>query len=227
MKAYRIGRVQLPWTNFEPPIRGGVYRKLGDDGPAQEVDVSVIDGETDASSEDGASSLKDSLYSRQDADPMSSSNSSYSDETDADMVAKENDTSKDDASTCVEGAASVRRRMNVHGAATSAANSSKDAASCPIATEKLSRGAYTAVMEQKEIADDIRNYPSLDAETQQGIRREYDILHEKVVNAGYYNCRYYKYGEEAIRYSILFGLFLFFLHIKWYLTSACFLAPSG
>ena len=31
MKAYRIGRIAQPWINFEPPIRGGVYRKNQDD----------------------------------------------------------------------------------------------------------------------------------------------------------------------------------------------------
>jgi delta8-fatty-acid desaturase len=31
MQAYRIGKVQQPWTNFIPPLRGGVFRKHGDE----------------------------------------------------------------------------------------------------------------------------------------------------------------------------------------------------
>ena len=30
MGAYRIGRIQLPWTNLTPPISGGVYRSYPD-----------------------------------------------------------------------------------------------------------------------------------------------------------------------------------------------------
>lgn len=31
MRAYRVGRIEQPWDNFAPPIRGGSFRSVGDD----------------------------------------------------------------------------------------------------------------------------------------------------------------------------------------------------
>ncbi|KAL9111601.1 MAG: hypothetical protein Q9187_007906 [Circinaria calcarea] len=42
MKAYRIGRITQPWINFEPPIRGGVYRK-----PVEEDADGAVSSEDD------------------------------------------------------------------------------------------------------------------------------------------------------------------------------------
>jgi delta8-fatty-acid desaturase len=78
-------------------------------------------------------------------------------------------------------------------------------------------------LEKKERADALREWPALDMETQQSITKEYQALHEEVKARGLYKCRYSNYAIEAIRYSILFGCFLYFLFREWYLTSAVFL----
>lgn len=197
MKAYRIGRVQQPWTNLEPPIRAGPHRKtLGHD--SDDDDTASSDGNTDGNNDDV------SIFSAK-LDPISSSNSSIG----------LSDTELEPAKL-----AEVRRR-HVAQAVTSAPADTTTAEKLP--SEKLSRAAYTAALEQKEIADGIRNYPSLDPETQQAIRRDYDALHKLVQEKGYYNCPYLEYGKEMIRYSILFGLFIYFLRKEWYITSAAFL----
>ncbi|GME48471.1 fatty acid/sphingolipid desaturase [Neofusicoccum parvum] len=198
MKAYRIGRVQLPWTNLEPPIRAGpsAHRKTPE---------LVVDEEDSASSADVDDA--DSVFSAK-PDPLSSSNSSVG----------ISDSELDPVKDAYRDEAGVRRR-NVTSAPTSAGAKTTE----PFPTENLSRATYTAAMEQKEIADGIRNYPSLDAETQQAIRSEYEALHKLIQEQGLYDCPYGEYGKEMIRYSVLFAAFFYFLRIEWYLTSAVFL----
>lgn len=221
MTAYRIGRVQLPWTNLEPPIRGGVHRKLEvnelrDVGEVADADTAAVDetllksdadliniihtdADQDSATEDTAE--VSSLFSSPPF-PLSSSNSSVGCDED-------------------ESARRVVLPPNTSGQQQNGAKTSPPTA--PFPTDKLSRETYTAALEQKEIADGIRNYPSLDPETQEAIRAEYKALHKLVQEQGHYNCRYSEYGKEMIRYTMLFCTFLYFVHIEWYLTSACFL----
>ncbi|CAD0040848.1 unnamed protein product [Aureobasidium pullulans] len=89
--------------------------------------------------------------------------------------------------------------------------------------EYSSRMAFTSAMEQKEIAEGLASMPSVDENTQLAIAMDFRALHERVKNEGYYDCPYIEYGKEMIRYSLLFGTFIYFLRAEWYLTSACFL----
>lgn len=56
MQAYRIGKVQQPWTNFIPPLRGGVFRRNGDDEKTDSP-ASDDEGESAWGSESTSSSL--------------------------------------------------------------------------------------------------------------------------------------------------------------------------
>ena len=89
--------------------------------------------------------------------------------------------------------------------------------------QRLSPKDYTSSAVQKAIDDDVRDNPSLDAETQRVITLKYQILHQRVKDEGFYDCHYIEYGKEIIRYTLLFSLFFTFLREEWYLTSACFL----
>lgn len=82
------------------------------------------------------------------------------------------------------------------------------------------RERHASELEQREIADGLRDNPSVDAETQRAIAVEYRELHRQIKDQGLYACRYREYAKESIRYTLLFGTFLYLLHIKWYLTSA-------
>lgn len=209
MKTYRIGRVRLPWTNLEPPIRAGpdAYRNFSH---ANDVNI-VVDDEVDQVIVETATTVSDSddqadsssIFSANlsPGEPLSSRNSSVGpDET-------ESDCKRRDAFTT-----------------TSTLAAGPDAASsCPINAKNLSREAYTAAMEKKEIADGIRDYPSLDTATQQTIRTEYDALHQRIKDQGLYDCPYSEYGKELIRYSMLFFSFIYLVHVGWYLTSSVFL----
>ena len=82
---------------------------------------------------------------------------------------------------------------------------------------------YTAREVQGEIDADIAKYPSLDIATQREITNKFRILHQRVHDEGFYDCRFVEYGKEMIRYAGLFALFIFFLRKEWYFPSACFL----
>jgi delta8-fatty-acid desaturase len=187
-----------PWNNFTPPIRGGVYRKAGD-----EASVSV--GSSDDESSDGStvstlSSLASSIssldipehldYSIRARRKSCSSNKSNEDE-------------KDEAFLLFEDAWN----------------------SPPILSSKqhTSAESFTAQAVQDEIDDDVRDYPSLDVETQRNIILKYQALHQRVQDEGFYECRYLEYGKEFVRYTILFVVFLVCLRYGWYTTSAAFL----
>lgn len=85
-------------------------------------------------------------------------------------------------------------------------------------TSATARFADAAVL--REIEEESRNYPSLDPKVQQDITRKYQILHERVKDAGLYECPYIEYGKEMMRYTSLFVGFLTALHYSWYITSA-------
>ncbi|KAI5358782.1 Putative cytochrome b5-like heme/steroid binding domain, fatty acid desaturase [Septoria linicola] len=87
----------------------------------------------------------------------------------------------------------------------------------------VSECTYTANTVQAEIDADIAKYPSLDAATQREITNKFRMLHQRVHDEGFYDCRFIEYGKEMLRYASLFALFVFFLRREWFFTSACFL----
>ncbi|KAJ9648979.1 hypothetical protein H2199_000892 [Coniosporium tulheliwenetii] len=76
---------------------------------------------------------------------------------------------------------------------------------------------------QEEIELDLSKYPSLDAEVQDEIVQKYRQLNERIKAEGLYQCNYSAYAYELCRYTLLFSLFLVFLGMGWYCTSAVFL----
>jgi len=210
MKAYRIGRIQQPWINLEPPLRGGVYHK---DGEIDESEISASDGE------------EDSTWSSKQLSLSSSASSVYTSTDLESEIPKETvkaATADRAIPECGDVLVSCTRRKAF---AAGVDETQQPALKLPdtYPAKNLSRAAYTVVLEQKEILDGIRAYPSLDIATQGNIALEYKALHERIKNEGFYECRYSEYGKEAIRWTILFCAFIFLLNAKWYLTSAIFL----
>jgi delta8-fatty-acid desaturase len=236
MKAYRIGRIAPPWINFEPPLRGGVYRRIGSE-EAVEIHCEKptwtpqapsfnlrVDEPYDVPPFDTVPPLNTGTWTPQPPSlrsDISTVDSSSDDElevsqelhvpciSDADVSDRD-----DDSVLC------TRRKAFV-----SSSDDCKATSQTPFlpAPKALSRAAYTAALMREEIAKDILSNPSLDLETQAAITHEYQLLHERIKNEGYYECRYREYGKESIRYCLLFGTFFFLLKAKWFLTSACFL----
>jgi delta8-fatty-acid desaturase len=86
------------------------------------------------------------------------------------------------------------------------------------------KGGYTMdARTQEEILLDTSKYPPITAEHQENITQKYRELNERIRAAGLYNCNYFAYAVEISRYSLLFGLFLFFLNRSWFCLSGLFL----
>jgi delta8-fatty-acid desaturase len=89
----------------------------------------------------------------------------------------------------------------------------------PAKAKEDNRNRYALEVEQKEREEGWAANPPVDTETQRAIILEYRALHQRIIDAGLYKCNYLEYGKECMRYSALFGTFLFLLNAKWYLTS--------
>ncbi|KAK6536363.1 hypothetical protein TWF281_000602 [Arthrobotrys megalospora] len=77
--------------------------------------------------------------------------------------------------------------------------------------------------EERRLQEDLDLYPSLDPATQQNIITKYRELDQKLRDKGLYQCNYWAYGWECLRYFTFFGLFIYFLRTGWFKLSAIFL----
>lgn len=77
--------------------------------------------------------------------------------------------------------------------------------------------------EREDVERAIRDYPSLDTETQRGITLKFRELHAKVQQQSLYDCNYSGYGFDICRYLLFFGLFYFAFNNGYYLPAAVFL----
>lgn len=206
MEAYRIGRISEPWTNFTPPIRGGVYRKQDEEGVESEEDD------------------EPSLTSRLGSLNSSSTSLDIAPEIDLSSLVRNSHS----LSGLKDG--NGKQRLDVHiysssddGDEIEVSEFSETQTLIPSITLHETTASYTAKVVQQEIDDGVRDYPSVDGETQRSITAKYRVLHQRIENEGYYDCRYSEYGKEFIRYSLIFAAFITTLRYEWYLTSACFL----
>lgn len=90
-------------------------------------------------------------------------------------------------------------------------------------SEETKGGYVMDARTQDEISLDSSKYPPLTAEHQENITQKYRQLNERIRAAGLYNCNYSAYAIEICRYTLLFGLFVFFLKRSWFCSSGFFL----
>ncbi|KAF2194458.1 fatty acid/sphingolipid desaturase [Zopfia rhizophila CBS 207.26] len=200
MKKYRIGRIEEPWTNLEPPIRSHSYRM---NMTSEKRVVASADSNTSRWGFD-ISSLglwKPELYT--------------SAHSKADLTYEAAATSNESLAPSGE---CGRRISSMRSLDTHKQPNSK----IPNASSgrRNSRVSYVTALEHKEIGEGLLDYPSLDVATQQFIMQEYRNLHKEIKNKGLYQCCYNEYAKELLRYSLLFCTFLYLLSAGWYLTSA-------
>ena len=212
MGAYRIGRIHQPWTNFTPPIRGGLYRKYQD----REESISSEDEVLNSySSHNSLHSSTTSLELSQDDEPKASHEPHHTSSI-ANSAARRIYGNVADVELSYRGP--LPDKSEFSDSYTPSTDISDIQSSRP-----LTPGAYTALQIQTEINNDLRDYPPLDAKTQRNITLKYQALHQRVKDEGFYDCRYIEYGKELVRYAILFTIFFTLLRSEWYLTSAAFL----
>lgn len=58
---------------------------------------------------------------------------------------------------------------------------------------------------------DLSSLPSLDADTQEWLSREYNKMHQEIIEAGLYQCNYMRYFKEFLRISVLFCISFYLL----------------
>lgn len=75
-------------------------------------------------------------------------------------------------------------------------------------------------LHQHELDVDSSEYPAVDAATQRSISDSFQALHETVREQGLYTVKPIRYAKELLRYSALFGSFVFAFRSGWFLTSA-------
>jgi delta8-fatty-acid desaturase len=83
--------------------------------------------------------------------------------------------------------------------------------------------SYLDARTREQIDLDVAKYPPLDLDTQDEVVRKYRVLDQQLRAEGLYDCNYTAYAIEACRYTFLFCMMLFFLHLGWYATSGLFL----
>lgn len=207
MKAYQIGQVRLPWVNFTPPIRGGVFHKAEKE--------ECVDSDDDDTTSNASLARVDSHSTAPSSNLSVGSNfSSFNSSTTSLDVAEE-----------FEDNTSGLRKRGISNEWYDKYRATGSVEQFPIlsSTPCFSAEEYTSKIVQDEVDKDIRQYPSLDAETQGNIVLKYQDLHQKVKDQGFYECRYMEYGKELIRYTLLFVTFLTLLNYGWYITSAAVL----
>lgn len=198
MKAFRIGRKPHgPWINMTPPIRGGLDHQQ----PA------VIDlGET--------TSLETQIAAAVDGDG-DSQGLHYRVSRGLRLPDSETETDTESVAS-----STLRTRDSSTSPPPSSVTSVSDVSEglppkCPV------KFVDWAVDQGVEKA--LQDYPSLDIQTQQAIKRRYRQLHQTIIDDGLYECRYTEYMKELARYTTLFVLSMGFLYHGWYMTSAVFL----
>ncbi|KAH6655846.1 fatty acid desaturase [Truncatella angustata] len=110
----------------------------------------------------------------------------------------------------------AKRRFNGR---TDAGTAKSDAS----AAISMTASEYTEKCMQAEIDRDVSVYPSLNPLVQAEIIQKYRQLHQKVRDAGLYDCPFLEYGKEMARYTTIFTIFMVALRYEWYMTSAVFL----
>lgn len=105
----------------------------------------------------------------------------------------------------------------------STSSSSVSSLSLPDEADQVSKPTSMNDLTSAQIKVDLEKYPSLSLSTQQNIIERYRQLDNQIRSVGLYDCPYSAYGIEAIRYTIIFGLFVTCLHYGQYALSGLFL----
>ncbi|KAF4121568.1 sphingolipid 8-(E)-desaturase [Geosmithia morbida] len=79
---------------------------------------------------------------------------------------------------------------------------------------------FLDTLTRERITLDLNKYPAQDPETQGEVMSKYRELHQRIRDAGLYDCNYWAYAVECSRYLALAITSLVCLRAGWYMTSA-------
>lgn len=89
-----------------------------------------------------------------------------------------------------------------------------------VGSDEMDGMSYLDTITMEHITLDLEKYPAVDEETQSKIMRKYQELHQRVYDAGLYNCNYWAYVRECVRYVSLAVGCITLLHYEQYFFSA-------
>jgi sphingolipid 8-(E)-desaturase len=89
--------------------------------------------------------------------------------------------------------------------------------------DEMSQMSHIDAMTREEIQLDVTKYPALEPEVQDEIVRKYRLLGERIKAKGLYQCNYWNYLAEVVRYCLFFSASMLLLRMGWYKTSALLL----
>jgi sphingolipid 8-(E)-desaturase len=205
MRGYRIGVINEPWIDFEPPISGGTFDFGNQEEKVQEVPTSIAI-ECEISSLAAGGCLKDDdTASNCGKQCLNSTQQCLS--TESIQFVRSFDSDE----------AFLTNKKQWFQDLSSVSDTLKQCSS------KYDAAQFIDHATRLTVDIDLNEYPSLDAETQRNISVNFRKLHEKVRENGLHLCNISNYGMEVVRYITLFSLFIFALRCEWYITSAVFL----
>ncbi|KAH3679892.1 hypothetical protein WICMUC_000635 [Wickerhamomyces mucosus] len=207
---WKIGKIQGKWENFLPPIQGGKFRSFVEQKPE-----SISSNISDNSNEDSG------CWS-----------TSVSSESTSDCNESTPDPEPEHESYVVPEPSSIvnaKQRSPMAGEILAANIEPLIKQGDVPSIGKLEYYEKKVVKDPSDnfinydrslLKEDLETLPSLDYKTQKLLSEEYNKLHDKIIKAGYYNCNYWKYGEEALRIGSLFTISFVLLYFKQYFLSA-------
>ncbi|CCH41965.1 sphingolipid delta8-desaturase [Wickerhamomyces ciferrii] len=216
-KRWKIGEINYKWINFVPPIQGGKFRTLEE----QELDE-----------------IKEEQLSRSPASPASNSSSSedlkLSSSTDPSDVEDSIDTKAESSSNYAKQQQQKQQQPKLNTTAGQCSEVTKPKIPQGLIPSLSTKEAYErkVVKDPSDVIDnydngqveqDLKSLPSLDYETQEHLSKEYNKLHDIIIENGWYQCPYWEYAKEATRIATLFSISFTLLYFKWYFLSAIFL----
>lgn len=205
MRRYRIGVINEPWIDFEPPISGGNF-KVGDQ--KEECQAAAT-----------SKAVQFQL-------PVAAAERCLRDSNKAKICSKGG---PNGAQQCLnaEGMQFLQSFDCNEAFLTNKEEWFADMSSVSDAlkycSSKYDAAQFIDHATKLAVDVDLSEYPSLDEETQRNISVNFRKLHENVRQNGLHQCDLSNYLMEVVRYVILFSLFILALRYEWYITSAVFL----
>ena len=205
MRGYRIGVIDEPWIDFEPPISGGTFN-LGDQedviqslpkSSAIEGEIAPFPVEVCLEKDEKTNTCsKQCLNGTQQC--LSAESIKFMRSLDSDEAFRTN------KKQYLQDVSSVSDTLKQH-------------------SSEYKPAEFIDQATRLTMDLDLNEYPSLDAGTQRNISINFRKLHQKVRDNGLHVCDISNYGMEVVRYLTLFSLFIYTLRCEWYITSAVFL----
>lgn len=199
-KRWKIGEIDYTWENLLPPIQGGIY--IGSDDPCIENEIS----DTSTVSCPNYDKGYDSLSSAGSGATLGMS------EVNTSVSCKALGFPKGEVSAKVKQSITVLDSSNIEEV--------YPVNECPTVVDpKVLNDNYDHSLARK----DLLEIPSLDYQTQENIRVQYQKLHKFMFDKGFYECNYWNYVREIVKILSLFLYSFSFFKLNYLKASALFM----